>query len=155
MAFNDFNEDVYVKTADTGEEVRLGSFKLQEAGELEHIRVWFFGEGMSSITNETIKLKVYSNYATDSSTLMFESSESALTDIGATGDYWLGFLRCDFNRQNLNPNLTYYLNATFQNYTRGTTVFGLCYDYPYPWYTTAGATNFYEENIAFQIFTYR
>lgn len=155
MAFQQFNEDVYFKTSDTSEEIRMGSFQVQESGELAHIRVWFYGAGMSSVTNESIKLKVYSDGSTTSDFLMFESDESLITDIGATGDYWLGFLRCDFNKENLNPNLRYWLNATFPNYTRGTTLFGLCYDYPYPWYVTSGATTFYEENIAFQIFTYR
>lgn len=158
MAFLDFSEEQYVKTFETGELIRMGSFSTVEDGELAHMRALMYIRGTLA-GSEQFRMSVYSCHQYKG--LIAQSSWvdlSGITDENGstiTGNF-LGMIRVDFNRENINKNNTYYVLAELQNYTENFPTFeiGLSYDFPSPRYAT-GETIFYNTNLAFEIFTYR
>lgn len=155
MAFKDFAETQYIKTIDTGESPRLGSFQVLENGELKHVRVKLFIKGNFS-GNEQIRLKVYSEPTFQS--LLYTSNWSNINQVvdengnTVTGN-WLGWIRIDFNEENINKNMTYYLEAEFANYTRNSDTYylGLAHDFPFPIYDN-NEPLFYNHPLAFELF---
>ncbi len=154
MAFTDFAATQYVRTIDTGEELRLGSFSTEDHFELQYMRVTLFVDGISNITNEKIGIKIYSDDTYQH--VLATSTLSPLSDIDATGTHWIGWVRVDFNRENINKSLTYYPTIYTQNYTYdpGTLELGFCYDFPYPIYDNS-QNLFYNHPIQFSIFGYK
>lgn len=157
MGFLDFAETQYIKTIDTGEQPRMGTFKVTQNSELKYMRVKPYIQG-TLVGTEKIRLKIYSD--TTFTSLLYTSSWSNLYEVVdengdvATGD-WLGIIRIDFNRENLNKNITYYVVAELTGYTRNADTFyiGLSYDFPFPIYDN-GQSLYYNHPIAFEIFTY-
>lgn len=154
MAFKDFSQDQFVKSLDTGEEGRMGSFTTSVNGELDAVRVLIYIEGVSSLGGtEQIRCKMHGE-ATFSSPI-YTSSFSNISDIPNLGSTnWIGYIRMDFNRENLNQNITYFPTVELQNYTRsGDTFFiGLSYDFPSPIYGTGSV--FYRNPLAMQWFNF-
>lgn len=155
MAFLDFSEDQYVKYVDTGERIRMGGFQVAEAIELQYIRTTLIIEEALP-TNEELVIEIHGEQTGNSK--IFESdpiSLSAIDDAStlAAGKTFIGWVRADFGRQNLNPNITYYAIARFDNYTRvvGGFSLALAYDFPFPIYDN-GQSIFYNHSIAMQIF---
>lgn len=155
MAFADFAETQYVKTVDTGETPRLGAFSTAENGELKYMRVKLYIKGTLS-GSEQIRLKIYGD--SSFSSLLYTSSWSSISNVtdengaAVTGD-WIGVIRTDFNNENINQNMTYYLEAEFANYTRNSDSFyiGLLYDFPFPVFDN-NEPLFYNHPLAFEIF---
>lgn len=152
MAFQDFSETLYIKTMDTGEEIRVGSFATANNMELKYIRLTLYIDGATP-TNEQIRMKIYSD--SGFSSLLYTSDWSTLSDITGVSSRWLGWVRVDFNRENINKNKTYYATIESQNYTRilGTYDIGFAYDFPYPLYDNS-ENLFYNHPIQTQIFGY-
>jgi len=160
MSIYNFSKDKYIKTFDTDEEVRLGSFSLASGsqGPLGNIRVFLYIQDFRSLAgSESLVFKIYTstkyeNALITSDTVLVNDITFDTSDVAKTG--WLGYLRFDFNDEQLNANLTYYPTITIANYTPSADSFyvGLAYDYPDPVYDN-GALFFYDQSIAMQIFT--
>jgi hypothetical protein len=150
MAFLQFPSVLLIKTFDTAEIVNLGSFKLSESGELEHIQSWVYIKGTPA-GNERIRLRVHTT--SDTSRVYAQSDWVAASDLGAN---FLGWVRFDFSLQNMNKNFFYWISAETQNYTRNadTLYFGITYDYPFPTYTTgvSDPSNYTDYPLATKIF---
>ena len=153
MSFEQFADLQYVKTIDISEEPRMGSFNVVNDLELQYIRVLLFISG-STVGNERIRLKIYGDMG--SNNILYTSNWSNINDISGLSTYWLGYIRVDFNRENINKDTDYYVRAELDNYTRnGDTFFiGLCHDFPFPIYDN-GQDLFYEHPLAMQIFGYQ
>jgi hypothetical protein len=158
MAFKDFSSDQYIRTFDTDEKIRMGSFKTPSSGELGNIRVLLYVIGTLA-GNEQIRTVIYPSedqelaYAT--SDWMNLSDLVDENDLTVSGN-WIGMIRTDFSRENINANNTYYIQCEIRNYTPNfpTLEIGLSHDFPSPRYATS-ETLFQNTNLAFEIFTYR
>jgi hypothetical protein len=151
MAFKDFSDTQYIKTVDTGEEIRIGSFFPPKNLELAYMRATIFISGAVP-TNEEMRINVYSDDAYSSK--LFSSEWSKLSDIEGVTSYWIGWLRVTLDRQPLNKFIKYYHTIEFRNYTRTPTYFlGAAYDFPFPIYDN-GETYFYNHSLQFQLFGY-
>lgn len=155
MAFKDFSEYQYERDMDTGEIIKMGSLKVGEAVQLLYMRIMMAIHGVFSGT-EQVRVNIYADEG--QSKKMFSSSWSNLNTIVNASDSvisgnWIGMLRMDFDRQNLNPNIRYYAGVESQNYVASFDTFyiSFCHDYPFPRYAT-GAGIYYETNLAFEIF---
>lgn len=155
MAFKDFSEEQYIKTINTGETPRLGTFKVLTSGELVYMRVKLYINGLFG-GSEQVRLKINSDTAYSSALYTSDWSEISEVvdenDAAITGN-WLGWIRIDFNNENINKNLTYYVSAEFANYTRnaGTFYLGLAYDFPYSIYDNS-ENLFYNHPLAMELF---
>lgn len=157
MAFAQFPRDRFVKIFDTDELVRMGSFSDVE-GELAHIRSEAYIKGTLAGT-ERIRVKIFGD---NRYTALFATSEwfylNTVQDedgVIQVGDY-LGDVRFDFSRQNLNPNITYFVGAEIDGYTENFDSFfiSLSRDYINSVYATSG--NAYTNHpLKMQIFTYK
>lgn len=145
MSFQQFAEDQFIKTFETDEVVRMGSFQTSTSGELAHIRVVCYVRGILTGT-EKIRIKIYSDSLFSS--LLYTSDWAVLPYSD-----WIGWIRCDFDNQSINKNITYYITCEVSGYVNDypNLELGLAHDFPYPIYATS-ETFFYDTNLAFQIF---
>ena len=152
MAVLDISKTQYIKTVDTGEEIRMGSFKTVKSGELRFIRITMYWIGKIPDT-EQVRVNIYSDSGYDS--LLYQSDWRDLGDItGATSEYF-AYVRCDFDRVNLNKENTYYIAAEYNNYTRnGSTYYqALVYDFPFPKNDNSEEI-FFDHPLQFEIYHY-
>lgn len=151
MSLKDFAKVQYVKTIDTSEVIKIGSFKDISNGELAHIRLLFYIKGLLSGT-EKFRTKVYSDAGFTQ--LLYTSSWSDFST--ASVGNWLGWIRSDFARENINKNLTYYVSCELTGYTRNADTFyiGVARDWPWPIYDNS-ENLFYNHPYAMQLFTYK
>lgn len=156
MAFKDFSRDQYSRLVEANENVRMGTFKVQDSGQLVHIRTMitlFNTAGLGG--SETAKMHLYLDDYYQS--LVATSNTIQISDIpfNGTSHSWIGFVRFDFDGQNINKNLTYYPSIEFTNNTNTPTHFiSVSYDFPAPVYDNGGA-RFYDQALAHQIFLKR
>lgn len=152
MAFLDFSKVQYIKTMDTGEEIRMGAFKTANNMELKYFRVTLYVNGDIS-GNEELRVNIYSNAITTG--LLYQSSWAKLSDISNLGTRWLGWLRLDFNREAINKRLYYYPTVEARNYTRNVNDYylGFAHDFPYPIFDN-GESLYYKHPLQMQIFGY-
>lgn len=153
MAFLNFPETLYVKTIDTSEIIRLGSLSPNEILELAHIRVFLYIAGTMNGT-EQIRLNICSD--SDCTKTIFSSSWSALTGLPVGGNF-LGWVRTDFAREGLNPNITYHIGLELTGYTRNADTFYISgvFDFPAPVYIATGGNVLLDHNIGMQVFGYK
>jgi len=145
---------------DTSEKINTGGFKVTENGELGSMRVLLHINGVSSLAgSEELVLTLYSDAALTKP--VYVSSASTIAAIAAVDDTfgnnenWVGWLRFDFARENINKNIYYYPGIEANNYTRVADFWmGFSYDFPAPVYDN-GESSFFKHNLAYQIFTYR
>jgi hypothetical protein len=132
----------------TNEEVKMGSFKTADNGEVRHIAVLFLMRG--SYTTEKVRTKIYSDSSYASGSLLYTSSWVDIIN-AATSNYFF-WLRTDFALQNISKQLTYYLSCEINNYTRnGYTKFvSLVYDCPVGIYGT-DTSRFQNNPLAFKL----
>lgn len=159
MAFLDFPDQQYVKTADTSETIGMGGFKASAKMELFYIRAAVYINGVSSLGgSETMQMTIYAD--NEGTKQLFQSSSINVSDIDGIGSTnWIGLVRFTFARQQINPNITYYPRISLSNYTRSGDTFyiGFPYDYFAPVYSTlaSGDTNrVTDHSLAMQIFGY-
>lgn len=117
MAFLDFPDTLKVKTFDDDEEVAAGAFTFPDHMEIAHARLVVYKHGSHAGT-ERLRVNIYSDSAY--SNLMHQSDWSEIADIDGIDaiDYWIGWLRFDFDREHVNLNYTYYIAVEIDGYTR-------------------------------------
>ena len=151
MAFKDFSKVQYIKTIDTGELVKIGSFNTVNNLELKYMRLTVYVESMA-LTTEQIRINIYSDI--DCTSKLFSSDWCTLSDISGLSSRWIGWVRIDFNRQPINKLLTYYAAIESQNYTRtASNYIGCSFDFPFPIYEN-NENDFYNHPLQFQLFGY-
>lgn len=115
MSIQQYAQKQIVKTLDTGELASVGSFSTVDHTELRYVRLWFFKHGAEG-GSERLRLKVCSD--AELSKVLYSSAWANLADAEIADDYWMGWLRFDFEREHINKNLTYYLALETASYTR-------------------------------------
>jgi hypothetical protein len=152
VSFTSFASNLYAISLDQVNEAQsMGSFQETLSGELKYIRSAIYIENVSSLGgSERMRIKIYSD---SSLTGLLYTSEwsniSSITNLGSTN--WLGWIRFDFNKENINKNLIYYAKIETDNYTSGISVL---YDFPFAVYDN-GEDIFQNRPIMLQIFTYK
>jgi len=127
MAFLDFPSQLQVKVlgSETNNAAQLGSFTMSGTTELNNIRLCLVKHG-PAVGGEVLRVKLaLSNDVTRS---VIVSSDVALSDV-STDDYFVGWVKFDFERQNLDPNLTYFAFLEYENYVRDEETFYLAYSF--------------------------
>lgn len=153
MAYGQFAKIKVVNVFDSDEDILLGSFKPAHNSELKHIRSEILIHGNLS-SSERFRIKIG---LTDDSTAAYATSDwvlaSAFDDSSASKD-WIGWVRFDFNRENINKNETYNVWLEIDNYTRNADTFyaGVIFDYPFPTYADDSAHE--NSTWGFQWFSY-
>lgn len=115
MALTQYPSHLYVKTFDTSETVKLGSFQVAAATELKYLVLWIYKHGTAG-GSEQMRVKLYSSE--NQQAALYTSDWSALASISGISTYWLGWLRFTFDRANLSANLRYYFAVETTGYTR-------------------------------------
>lgn len=156
MAFKDFSEDQYSRIVQANENVRMGTFKVNESGQLVYLRTMLTLYNVSGLSgNETAKMHLYLDDYYQSLVATSETINISDIDYNPAMHSWIGFVRFTFNLQNINKNLTYYPSIEFANNTSSPTHFiSVSFDYPAPVYDN-GSTRFYQQALAHQIFLKR
>jgi len=153
MSLYNFSNVQYVKSIDTGELIRCGSFKVSQNAELAYVRPLIYVQGILG-GNERLRARFYSDENHSASKLLFTSKWTPKLST-AFSEWWLGFIAIEFGGENLNPNIPYYVEIELDGYTRNGEVFyiGVCRDFPYPIYKiTPTPQRFYQHPQALQIF---
>ena len=135
MAYQDFAKDQYLKTVDTGEEIKMCSFQSARDEQLRYIKIGVYWEGQTP-TTEQVRATIYSD--SDYSSQLYQTSFTDLVDVTNKGTNWIGWIRTDFPTiVNINKNLTYYLACDFANYTRNGDIsfMSILYDFPFGIYS--------------------
>lgn len=151
MSVFNFSETQYVKSVDTGELVRCGGFQVNENAELGYVRSLLYIKGALTGT-EKIRTKFYLDA---NHTMLLYTSDWSPFLISEIPGNWFGWVTTSYNNENLNPNITYYIEVEFTGYTRNAESFyiGVCRDFPYPIYKITPTPQwFYEHPLATQIF---
>lgn len=158
MSFRQFSEYQYIRVMNTSEVIKLGGFKISTNHELKYMRVLTYINGTLS-GSEQLRVNIYSNPGQTkkimhSSWIDLNGTIENETGSIVTGN-WLGLIRFDFDRQNINKNIFYYAGVESTSYSRNGDTFyiGFSHDYPFPRYSD-GSTASYESNLAFEIFGY-
>lgn len=152
MAFNQFSEDIYVKTFDTDEDTYVGKFQVDTDIDLTHVNVKTVISNLA-ITTEKMQLYVCSRDS-DITSILYASNVISLADITNLNDNWIGWVRFDFDQIPLNHNTEYHYAISIRDYTKvGISYVAGVYDYPVPTYDK-GVLPFSDYPIALQIFGY-
>lgn len=136
MPYQQFYNNVIVHTIDTSETLVIGNYTLTTGTEIGHGRLTLYKHGNmggSEVARLVIK-DVASNYAIATSDWM------DIFSLESEGDYWIGWVRFDFNRENLPPT-EYEISIELSNYTRNSDTYYLAVvlDYTPVIYTQNGA----------------
>ncbi|MGD8787790.1 MAG: hypothetical protein PVJ60_10225, partial [Phycisphaerales bacterium] len=102
MAITGFPANNAFKVLNTGVEEDLGTLQPGVNQELKYIRLWVYIHGTYG-GSETLTLKLYS----PNGTLLHTSDTVTLSGITNIGTNWLGWLRFDFNRENISSTETF------------------------------------------------
>lgn len=95
--------------------VQAGVIDLGEDTELRHILLTFYKTG-TLVGSEQIRINLYSSDRYDSA--FAQSDWMSISDISNLATNWLGWLRFDFGRIDLDKDETVYTEIETQNYTR-------------------------------------
>src|SRR3990167_9130273 len=136
MAFEDLADEQFVSVFDSSGLLRMGSVNLllnEEAG------FWsakvFIKNSIQNIVTERIRLHIYSDAKYRN--IIYSSNWRNLVDIETLDPLkdWIGWVRLDFNKENLNKDITYYIACEIDNYVYAEPFYiGLMYDFPVPVY---------------------
>lgn len=141
MGFAPYYKNQIIKVVDTAEEIYLGGYTLSSVTELQWMRIAIYKHGVTS-GSERLRLGVYSR--ADMLGNLFYSDWIDVADFD-TGDYWLGYVRFDFSRQNLDAGIEYHVGMQTDNYTRNGDAYYISAvsDWPDPVNEIAGASSKY------------
>ena len=115
MGFGQFPQDQYLIIVTDDQPTQAGSLVPGSDIELGHITCRLFKLGAHS-GSETLQLHIYGNE--DLSTPIASSAEVAVSEIDSlTSSNWIGRVRFDFNREQLDSDNTYYFGIQVNNYT--------------------------------------
>lgn len=114
---------IYVRPIDITEDgVLVGRFKTNINTELSHItlNMCFFSSALSPFSTDSIRLKVLTSkrHSSISSASSYAQSDDVPVTTATTQNKWYGWVRFDFDNQNLQKDSYYYLYLLAQNYTR-------------------------------------
>lgn len=156
MAFKDFSTDQYSRIAEANENVRMGTFQVNESGQLIYIRTMITLYNLAGLGGlEQAKMHVYLDDYYESEIAVSNTINISSINYDITKHSWIGFVRFDFNGQNINKNLIYYPSIEFINNTKSSSHFiSVSFDFPFSVYNN-GSTRFYEQALAHQIFLKR
>lgn len=140
MSYSNFPNQFRVMTFETSETVQLGRYKVGQATELKYVVMDLFKVGTMG-GSETLTMKLYGSNLYSGTAI---ATSSAFTLSGASylsNSNAIGQIRFTFNREQLNPNLWYYVAITSSNYTRNgdTYYLGAVLDWPNAVSTIYGA----------------
>jgi len=121
MAFKNFPDELAVRTINTGEEVHLGSINTSVDQELGAIYLTMFKHGAHAGT-EQFKLNLYSD-PTRTGTPISSNTISVSDITSMVSSDWMGRIRYDFARENINLNTTYEVTIQPVMYTRSANSF--------------------------------
>jgi hypothetical protein len=125
MSLQKFPDYMYEIVVDSGE-VELGTYTIDENGELTNLYVTMMINGVSSIANEA----VYMRCIRSSSPGTPIQSSSILVSSFVTGSQsWMGKVRFDFDKQSLKSGDTIQIFLGTTSYTRGATEIGAILNY--------------------------
>lgn len=135
MAYKQFFEGKQVLAFDSNETNELGQFQPRNNGELGHIMCDLFVHGTPGGT-ERMRVHIASVDDVDNPYASSDWVDVADFDDSDGSNDWLGWVRFDFNRENIDNDLTYYIWLEADNYTRNGDTFylGVCWDFPSPTY---------------------
>jgi len=152
MSIQQFYDLQTFNTFTNNQELFMGKFQTQQDEEIAHIvaKIFIFG---SISENESLRVNIYSE--STRSNLIYQSDRSYLRDINNISSNWLGFIKMDFDRQNINADYEYFPYIEIENYTR-TALFwvGVKYDYPDQINDTS-ATSALEAALEYKVYGYR
>lgn len=128
MAITGFPASQAFKVLELSEE-DCGLVKAGEDMELAHIRLWIYIHGTYG-GSETLKINLYSQ----NDVLLHQSDASTLSEISNIGANWLGWLRFDFNRENVKSGTEFKIKVASTNYARNgdTYYIGIGFDWSDP-----------------------
>jgi hypothetical protein len=121
--FNNF-QDVSVLQNDS-DIMKLALLLPTESFQLQYIMAKVYLQG--SFTNESLKLRLHSS---DNYNLILAESNSVNLDNSGTN--YLGWIRFDFNRQELFSGFTYHLTAVSNGYTRNGDILYISFVHDWP-----------------------
>jgi hypothetical protein len=110
--------------------IYMGRFKTNRNGYMAHIWTRIYINGIINI--EQIRINIYSHQ--DKRAVYAQSNWANLINIEDLSQYWLGFVRLDFNSENIQKDELYFFDIEINNYTRNGNNFyiGVTYDFPFP-----------------------
>lgn len=149
MGISNFPNKQYAKPL-ASDALYIGSFKTARHQQLEHIRLLIAIKGDLTLPSEflTLYLQGSENQGT-----WIAKADFSLSQIDYTS-YWYGFVRFDFDRVNLNKNLTYHLKLGTTGYTESDThKIMVVYDYPLRTYGTVDSVPT-SNTFKFEIYCY-
>jgi hypothetical protein len=151
MSVQDFAKTQFIKSFNTGEQVKKGGFRINQDGEwgvLGHI-IYIHGTLSGS---ERIRSKIYSDV--DHQNLLYTSDWTNISETqkisGSAG--WFGYIRNDLNGKINGVLYTMWVWNLITTPERNTFYIGLTRDFPFPIYKiTPTPAYFYEHPLATQI----
>jgi hypothetical protein len=116
MSVEQFPNKQWVRILSTDETVLIGGFQFPNHCELVYGNLSVIKKGAMSGTPRA-RLHFYSTV--DMANIVYTSDWRTLSDITGLGgsNSWLGWVRFDFDRQNINKNITYYVGVEMDSYT--------------------------------------
>ena len=122
--FNEVRTEYKIKTIDTAEDVDLGGFYSTSKFELSNMRLLIYKNGTPG-GSETATIKLYPNEDFDVPT--YTSDVFTFSNIPDFGEFWIGWVRFDFNREVINldadGDFPYFPRLEMANYTRNADTF--------------------------------
>ena len=130
MPFSQFSSQKYVQVAESsGTTLQLGSVRFSAATELVYVRFNLFKHGTAG-GSEVLTMHAY----TDRDYTKSQASASVnLADI-TTDQYWIGWVRFDFDNDLFAADTDYYFGLETTSYTRNGDTYYLSagFDWPVP-----------------------
>lgn len=136
MPHGQFPKEFYVKPFDTGTPSKLCEFVSDVDMELSHIVVSILKNGTSA-GSESLQLKIYTSWDLTKAAYASSSARLLTATGAANNECWLGRLRFDFDRVNIEAGVSYYLVLETTSYTRSNLTYylGAVLDWPDQVYT--------------------
>lgn len=152
MAFLQFPDTHLIKTIDTAETIEIGKFKMVDHQEFRYVRVLLYQNGTPGGT-ENMQMRLHTG---DDLTAVYATSNTV--QLSAVTDN-LSLVRFDFERPNINKNLTYTVSMVVNNYTRNADTYylGVSYDFPNSTYSTITASedNYTSHPLKMELFGFK
>lgn len=124
MSYLQFPKRMDVRVIASSAVTDLGSFQPIENLELYAMRVKLFIKGTTGGT-ERARIKIFGESTRGSA--LYTSSWSTLSSITTLAANWQGWLRFDFNKENINKDIAYFLGIEIENYTRNGETYYISY----------------------------
>lgn len=117
MSVEQYPSNMWVKQLDSDEIALIGSFQFPNRGELQYGNLYLIKKG-ALVGSPKARLHFYSR--ADLEVSLFQSDWRSFSNIDGIDDgsqNWLGWVRFDFGKQSINPNITYYVAIEMDDYT--------------------------------------